>query len=133
MNQRASLLAVLCLLALLGGASLAEDFPGGQIQTRPSLESERGSHPTIVVQTIPDATTTATCLAIRHAEPSRVSQPAGTAHLLEHLMFRTQPGGRPGGLLLKSELLGNQRQAWVDSEFLVLQREGQEFFRSRVA
>lgn len=101
------------LTLLLSLVCTAQELPGGQVHLRPSHSSERGSYPTILVQHVPDATATATCLAIRHSEAKKVNPKAGTAHLLEHLLFRTKPGGTPGDLLLRSESFGHESQAWV--------------------
>lgn len=83
------------------------------MERRPALRSDEGSHPKLVVQTVPDATTTATCLVLRYAEPGKTRPPAGTAHLIEHLMYRSRTGQKPGALLLRNELLGDSCRAWV--------------------
>ena len=83
------------------------------MERRPALRSEEGSHPTLVVQTVPDATTTATCLVLRYSEAGKTRPPAGAAHLVEHLMFRSRTGQKPGALLLRNELLGDSCRAWV--------------------
>ncbi|MFA7479215.1 MAG: insulinase family protein [Vulcanimicrobiota bacterium] len=89
------------------------------MNSRPALVSPEGSHPRFIVQTVPQASTTATCLAIRYAEPGSVRPPAGAAHLLEHLLFRSRLGQKPGALLLRNELLGDSCRAWVTSDTIV--------------
>lgn len=101
----------------------AQEFPGGPVQTRPALISERGSHPVVVVQTVPQATTTATALVLRYAQPGKVGPSSTAAHLLEHLLFRTRPNGRPGELLLRNESLGDRAKAWLDGSCVVFSEE----------
>lgn len=111
------------LLLLLYATGSAQKLPGGDISVRPPHSSERGQHPQVIVQTVPDATTTATCLAIRYRQPGTKGPTPGTAHLLEHLLFRTRPGGKPGRLLLRNEINGGQSKAWVTASEIVLSEE----------
>ena len=111
MRKTTSILLVLFLFCISHGAS--DELAGGEVERRPALRSDEGSHPTLVVQTVPDATTTATCLVLRYAEAGRTRPPAGAAHLVEHLMFRSRTGQKPGALLLRNELLGDSCRAWV--------------------
>lgn len=121
-SYRSVLAVPLVVWACLGGAT-AQEFPGGTLLTRPALVSERGSHPVIVVQTVPQATSTATALIIRYGEPGKVGGSSTSAHLLEHLLFRTRPKGPPGELLLRNEALGDRAKAWLDSCFIVFSEE----------
>lgn len=120
MIARINLALSMFLATLLLVAAQAEEFPGGSIQTREALRTDKGSHPKVIVQTVPDATTTATCLVVRFAERNKSLPTRGAAHLWEHLMFRTAPGGKPGALLVRDELNGHQSRAWVTSTELVL-------------
>lgn len=110
-------------MLLLLGSCWGQEFPGGPIQVRETLTSERGSHPRVVVQTVPGATTTATCLALRYAQPGTKSPPPWNAHLLEHLLYRSAPGKRPGSLLLRNEIQGDRSRAWVTAQEMVLSEE----------
>jgi len=113
MLAQAKTTVFLLLLFLLSDCLLSQELPGGEVRVWPALESEKGGHPRVVIQQVPEATTTATCLLLRYAEPGKQSPPPGTAHLFEHLLFRTEPAGKPGGLLLRDESLGSSGQAWV--------------------
>ena len=110
-RKATSTILVLLLICFL--PVLADDLPGGELEYRAALLSEEGSHPKIIVQTVPDATTTATCLVMRYAEAGKSRSPAGVAHLLEHLLFRSRSGQKPGALLLRNELLGDSCRAWI--------------------
>ena len=103
--------------------ALAQDYPGGPFEIRPVLTAEQGSHPRILVQTVSGATTTATCLVLRYAEPGKRSPSPGAAHLLEHLLYRTSPDGKPGGQLVRNEIQGHQARGWITSSELVLSEE----------
>ncbi len=118
-----SLLALSLALWLSFGGVRAEEFPGGTIEIHPALLSERGSYPRIVVQFVPQATTTATALVIRYAEPGKMSASPGSVHLLEHLLFRTRPHGPPGELLLRNEALGDRAKAWLNGSVVVFSEE----------
>jgi predicted Zn-dependent peptidase len=117
--SRRLLLLVLILMGSGSAQAQGEETSGGPVHLRPALISERGSHPQIVIQTVPHATTTATTLAIRYREAGKKGPPPGVAHLLEHLLFRSKPGGKAGGLLLRNELWGDQNRAWVNSSEIV--------------
>lgn len=110
-------------LLLSTGLAWGQDFPGGELQTRQALISERGSHPTVIVQTVPQATTTATALVLRYAQPGKEGDPSSAAHLLEHLLFRTRPNDQAGALLLRNEALGNSSKAWVNGSTIVFSEE----------
>lgn len=103
--------------------TLAQDYPGGSFEIRPVLKAEQGSHPRILVQTVPGATTTATCLVLRYAEPEKTSPSPAAAHLLEHLLYRTSPDGKPGGQLVRNEIQGHQARGWITPSELVLSEE----------
>jgi predicted Zn-dependent peptidase len=119
MRRTRTLLPLAVLVLLTAARVLAEGLPGGEVEVRAALTTEKGSHPRIVVQTVPDATTTATCLVIRYAEANSVRPPAGAPHLLEHILFRTRPGGEPGSLLVRNERLGDSSKAWVTPTTIV--------------
>lgn len=110
-------------LLLSTGLARGQDFPGGELQTRQALVSERGSHPTVIVQTVPQATTTATALVLRYAQPGKEGDPSSAAHLLEHLLFRTRPNDQAGALLLRNEALGNSSKAWLNGNTIVFSEE----------
>jgi predicted Zn-dependent peptidase len=113
----------LLLVLMLAAWVIADELPGGEVQARPALVTEKGSHPRIVVQTVPGATTTATCLVMRYAQAGSVRPPAGAAHLLEHLLFRSRPGGKPGALLVRNERLGDSSKAWVTPTTIVFSEQ----------
>lgn len=115
-----SLLLLLLLWASVCGIVLGQqEFPGGELELRPALVvADKGQHPRVLVQTVPHLDVTATCLAIRYRTPGQ-SEPASTAHLYEHLLFRSIAGKPAGALLLRTEELGAQMRAEVGPSILL--------------
>lgn len=96
-----------------------QEFPGGELQRRPALvTADKGQHPKVLVQTVPHADVTATCLAIRYRTPGQPGSDASAAHLYEHLLFRSVPGRPAGALLLRTEELGAQMRAQLGPSVL---------------
>jgi predicted Zn-dependent peptidase len=97
------------------------EAPGGPVVLRSALRAEQGCHPRVVVQTVPDAQVSATVLAIRYRRPgeSDAGSPS-TAHLLEHVLFRSRAGSPAGSLLVRAESFGGQTLAYLTSGVMVL-------------
>lgn len=95
--------------------------PGGSVVVQPPIVDEHGGLPRVLIQTVPDATVTATVLAIRYRRPGEVdaSSPSA-AHLLEHVLFRSRSGQPPGALLVRAESLGGQNLAYTSSGIILL-------------
>jgi predicted Zn-dependent peptidase len=74
----------------------------------------------LVIQTVADSPVTATVLAVRYRRPGQADGSPTLAHLWEHLLYRTAPGGAPGGLLLRAESLGAQSRAYVSPATMLL-------------
>lgn len=122
MNKVLPMLRSLLLLlfwAMCYPALAQHEYPGGSVTSRPVTNvEEKGQHPEVIVQTVPHLDVTATCLAIRYRAPLGTPL-ASTAHLYEHLLFRSAPGGQPGALLLRSEELGSLARAQVGPSLLM--------------
>ena len=119
-KRRWRLATALLGLALLAGSVWAKPA-GGVVVLRPAVVGEQGSLPRLLVQTVPDASVTATVLAIRYRRPGEMDASVpGVAHLLEHLLFRTRAGQPAGALLVRAEGLGGQNVAYSGSGVMVL-------------